>query len=223
MSDSGGKRNLGRGLSALLGAEASAVATSDAAQPRGEGGRAVRTAAVSSLHPSSLQPRRHFDADELKALAASMRESGVLQPLLVRPRAGAGNEYEIVAGERRWRAAQQAGLHEVPVLVREIADREALELALVENVQRQDLNALEEAEGYRRLTEEFGHTQEELAKRVGKSRSHVANLMRRASTSAKPSSLPPRRRRRPRPGAKRRRRRTPTQRHWNAISPDASG
>jgi ParB family chromosome partitioning protein len=150
------------------------VVTAPAVEP----GRGVKTVPVSDLQPSPLQPRRNFDDGELKALAASMKESGVLQPLLVRPRPGEPSGYEIVAGERRWRAAQQAGLHEVPVLVRALGDREALELALVENVQRQDLSALEEAEGYRRLTEEFGHTQEDLARRVGKSRSHVANLMR---------------------------------------------
>ena len=162
------RRGLGMGLSALLGE----------AEPQGpaeQGG--PQRLPIEFLHPSPFQPRRSFAEDELEALAASVREHGVLQPLLVRPgRSGAG--YEIVAGERRWRAAQLAGLHEVPVVVRELGDRETLELALVENLQRSDLAPLEEAQAFQRLIEEFGHTQEALASALGKSRSHVANTLR---------------------------------------------
>jgi ParB family chromosome partitioning protein len=125
-----------------------------------------------------LQPRRHFAEDELESLAESIRARGVMQPLLVRPAAGDPQRYEIVAGERRWRAAQRAGVHELPVVVYALSDREALEVALLENVQRQDLSPIEEADGYRRLIDEFGHTQAELASTLGKSRSHIANLLR---------------------------------------------
>jgi ParB family chromosome partitioning protein len=131
---------------------------------------------IEQLSPSPHQPRRMFDAEELDSLAESMRRHGLLQPLLVRPKADTG--YEIVAGERRWRAAQRAGLDEVPVLIRDLGERETLEIALVENVQRKDLTALEEADGYRRLIDEFGHTQDDIATALGKSRSHVANTVR---------------------------------------------
>jgi ParB family transcriptional regulator, chromosome partitioning protein len=160
------RRSLGRGLSALLGEEAS---------PQQAG---VKTVPVERLHPGRFQPRRHFDEESLSALAQSIAAQGVLQPLLVRRHPSRADEYEILAGERRWRAAQRARLHEVPVIVRDVSDRDALELALVENVQREDLNALEEAEGYQRLIAEFAYTQEALAQRVGKSRSHVANTIR---------------------------------------------
>jgi ParB family chromosome partitioning protein len=165
------------GLSALLGGDDGPDL--QAASDRG-GGRAAapQRVPVEFLRPSPVQPRRHFGEEELEALASSLREHGVLQPLLVRPASRGGAGYEIVAGERRWRAAQRAGLHEVPVVVRELGDREALELALVENVQRADLSPLEEAEAFRRLIDEFGHTQEVLAEAVGKSRSHVANTLR---------------------------------------------
>jgi ParB family chromosome partitioning protein len=153
------------GLSALLGA-------SDLAA---EG---TRTVPIEHLRPSSLQPRRHFGEDELTALAESVRAKGVMQPLLVRRVPAEDDRYEIIAGERRWRAAQMAGCHELPVVVYALSDREALEVALLENVQRQDLTSLEEAEGYRRLLDEFGHTQDELARTLGKSRSHIANLIR---------------------------------------------
>ena len=126
----------------------------------------------------AFQPRHVFDETALEDLTASVAERGVLQPLLVRRAPNGSGIYEIIAGERRWRAAQRAQVHDVPVVVRDMDDREVLEVALVENLQRQDLNALEEAEGYRRLQEEFQHTQEDLAKAVGKSRSHVANTMR---------------------------------------------
>ncbi len=171
MSDETKRRNLGRGLSALLGEDP--IPAETAAENRGP-----TVLPVSSLTPSPFQPRQVFDEAAIDDLAASIRERGVLQPLLVRRAAGMNDIYEIIAGERRWRAAQRAQLHEVPVVVREMGDQEVLEVALVENLQRQDLNALEEAEGYRRLQEEFHHTQEDLAKAVGKSRSHVANTMR---------------------------------------------
>jgi ParB family chromosome partitioning protein len=162
------KRGLGRGLSALLGEAAAPAAPS----------RGQRQLAIGQLEPSPLQPRRHFDRDELEALAESIRANGILQPILVRRHPKKPEMHEIVAGERRWRAAQLAGLHEIPVLLRELSDREVLELALVENLQRHDLSALEEAEGYRRLIEEFDLVQEDLGHRVGKSRAHIANTLR---------------------------------------------
>jgi len=161
------KRSLGRGLSALLG---------EGAEPAPA--RSPRQLPVEKLEPSPLQPRRRFDEDELESLAASIRANGILQPILVRRHPVKPDRHEIVAGERRWRAAQLAGLHEVPVLERALSDREVLEMALVENVQRRDLSALEEAEGYQRLIAEFGRSQEDLAKEIGKSRAHVANTLR---------------------------------------------
>jgi ParB family transcriptional regulator, chromosome partitioning protein len=163
------ERRLGRGLSALFGEEAGAIA---------DPSHTVHHVPVEFLYPSRYQPRRNFDAENLAALVESIRAQGILQPLLVRPHPELPDQYEIVAGERRWRAAQAAQLHEVPVVLRELADREALEIAIVENVQRQDLSPLEEADGYRRLLEEFSHTQEDLARAVGKSRSHIANMLR---------------------------------------------
>jgi ParB family chromosome partitioning protein len=160
---------LGRGLSALLGDAAAAA----------PGAPGLRHLPVASLEPSPFQPRVAMDEAALNELAASVREHGVLQPLLVRPlKGGNGQRWQIIGGERRWRAAQAAGLHEVPALVRELTDREAMAAGLVENLQRQDLNPLEEAEGYQRLTEQFGLTQEALARAVGKSRPHVANTLR---------------------------------------------
>ena len=171
MADEGGKRsNLGRGLSALLGGAPE--------PPRDEGPRVPRALPIEQLHPGRFQPRRHFADEAIEALAQSIRENGILQPLVVRRHPGLAGAWEIVAGERRWRAAQLACLHEVPVVVRELTDRAALEIALVENVQRQDLLPLEEAEGYRRLIEEFAYTQEALAQQLGKSRSHIANMLR---------------------------------------------
>jgi ParB family chromosome partitioning protein len=164
------RRGLGMGLSALLGEGGEALV--DGERP------ATQTVPTAFLSPSPLQPRRRFDPDELEALTLSIREKGVLQPLLVRPAGNGAAGYEIVAGERRWRAAQRAGLHEVPVVVRALSDQESLELALIENIQRTDLSPLEEAQAFRRLIEEFGHTQEELGATVGKSRSHVANTLR---------------------------------------------
>ena len=166
MADS--KRGLGRGLSALLGEGAGQSPAT----------RAQRQLPIGQLEPSPLQPRRHFDAGELEALAESIRANGILQPILVRRHPSKPDIHEIVAGERRWRAAQLAKLHEVPVVVRELANREVLELALVENLQRHDLSALEEAEGYHRLIEEFGLAPEDLGRQVGKSRAHIANTLR---------------------------------------------
>lgn len=163
-------RGLGKGLSALLNdgeVQESANASSDGAQ----------RVAIEDISPNPDQPRRAFSSDELDSLADSIAEKGLLQPVLVRP-APDGTGYQIVAGERRWRAAQRAKLHEIPVLVRDLTDRETLEIAIVENVQRADLNPVEEARAYRQLVERFDHTQDEIARAVGKSRSHVANMMR---------------------------------------------
>jgi ParB family chromosome partitioning protein len=161
---------LGRGLSSLLGEVAQEAPTT------GETRNAnIHLLPVASLEPHPGQPRRHFDDEALDELAASISARGLIQPIVVRPH---GHRYQIVAGERRWRAAQRAQLHEVPVIVREFDDIETLEVAIVENIQRQDLNAIEEAEAYKRLIDEFGHTQEALGKLVHKSRSHVANLLR---------------------------------------------
>jgi len=174
-------RGLGRGLSALMGdVAAPAVPTAPAAAPSAAGAgpaRGLRQLPTASLRPGKFQPRRHFDEAAINGLAESLRSQGMLQPILVRA-LGATDHYEIIAGERRWRAAQAAGLHEVPVILRDLTDGEALEIALVENLQRADLNAVEEAEAYRRLMDEFGHTQEALAQHLGKSRSHVANTLR---------------------------------------------
>jgi len=165
-------RELGRGLSALLGEEA-------AKQPQTlQAGQRGQSLPVEFLAPSPFQPRRIFNEDDITELTASVRERGVLQPILVRPNPARPGYYEIVAGERRWRAAQAARLHEVPVIIRDLSDEGVLEIALVENIQRADLNPLEEASGYQRLIDEFAHTQESLAKVVGKSRSHVANTLR---------------------------------------------
>ena len=170
MTDEPRRRTLGRGLSALI--------ADDGPEAEAQSARGGRTVPIEHLQPGRFQPRRRFDEAELEELAQSIRENGVLQPILVRPVAGAPSSFEIVAGERRWRAAQRARLHEVPVLVREVDDRQALELALVENVQREDLNAIEEAGGYARLIGEFGRTAEVLAKEIGRSRAHVANTLR---------------------------------------------
>lgn len=163
------RSGLGRGLSALIG--------DDMAQEP-VAAKGVRTLPIAFLKPNPNQPRKNFAEAELEDLANSIREKGVLQPILVRPVKGASDTYEIVAGERRWRAAQRAKLHDVPVVVRELGDGEALEVAIVENVQRADLNAIEEAAAYQELIARFGYTQEQIAQEVGKSRSHVANTLR---------------------------------------------
>ena len=142
--------------------------------PQGE----QRMVPIGDISPSVLNPRQSFREEELEELASSIRERGLVQPLIVRPKNGVGPGYEIVAGERRWRASQRAGLHTLPVIVRELADREVLELAIIENVQRADLNAIEEARGYRELTERYSYSQDDLSQIIGKSRSHLANTMR---------------------------------------------
>ena len=174
-------RGLGRGLSALLG-EGEAVdaaremESAEAASSRT--GPGVRTIPIELIEPNPDQPRKTFNEAELAELAESIAEKGLIQPLLVRPLDGATERYQIVAGERRWRAAQKARLHEAACVVRELTDRETLEIAIVENVQRSDLNAVEEARALRQLVETFGHTQEDVARAVGKSRAHVANTLR---------------------------------------------
>lgn len=164
------KRGLGRGLSSLIPETPVGVNT--------DGTASGKSLSIDQLKPSPFQPRRKFSEDELNGLAESIRAKGVMQPLLVRSMSDGSIGYEIIAGERRWRAAQLAGIHELPVIVRELSDRETLEVALLENIQRENLSPLEEAEGYRRLIDEFGHTQQELADGLGKSRSHIANLLR---------------------------------------------
>ncbi len=165
------KSRLGRGLASLIGEPASAAARLPL---EGE----QRTIAIASVKPSALNPRRDFKEEDLEELADSIRSKGLVQPIVVRPSPKTNGEYEIVAGERRWRAAQRAGLHTLPVIVRELEDRDVLELAIIENVQRQDLNAIEEASGYRELIERFDYSQEQLSEIIGKSRSHVANTLR---------------------------------------------
>lgn len=168
---------LGRGLSALFG-------DTDASYRPGAAANAVEKTATPEtiplawIRPGAFQPRRRFQESAIDELAESIRHRGVIQPLLVRPLPGEQNAYEIIAGERRWRAAARAGIHDIPVLVRTMSDKEAMEVGLIENVQRQDLSPLEEAEGYKRLLEEFSHTQEGLARIVGKSRPHITNLLR---------------------------------------------
>ena len=170
------KKGLGRGLSALMAdvteAESKAVET-DAPSRRGE-----ITVAIEKIAPNPDQPRHQFDEEQLQDLARSIKEKGVIQPLIVRQSPEDDSQYQIVAGERRWRAAQLAQLHELPVLVRSFDDTEVLEIAIIENIQRADLNPVEEALGYRQLMDRFGHTQEKMAEALGKSRSHIANLMR---------------------------------------------
>jgi ParB family transcriptional regulator, chromosome partitioning protein len=173
MADSPTRNRLGRGLAALIG-----DVDSPAAEPAGDHARGQRRLPVAFLRPNPRNPRKSFGAADLDELTASVREKGVVQPILVRPVEGAVDSYEIVAGERRWRAAQKAGLHDVPVVVHELSDKEALELAIVENVQRQDLNALEEAIGYQQLIEGYGYSQSALADVIGKSRPHIANTLR---------------------------------------------
>ena len=166
----GFSKGLGRGLSALLAEDPDDQLALDRMRP-------AQVVPVENLVANRYQPRQRFDRDELQALTESVKVNGILMPILVR-RLGDGKNYEIVAGERRWRAAQEAQLYEVPVVVKELDDKQALEMALVENIQRQDLTPLEEAEGYRRLMKDFGHTQEDVAQVSGKSRSHVANMLR---------------------------------------------
>ena len=171
MSDEPKTRGLGRGLSALLGDEDGDYAALEQL-------RASKDVPIEFLQPNPNQPRRRFTDEALASLVDSVREHGILQPILVRRLPDRDNRYEIVAGERRWRAAQAAKLHQVPVMIRDVQDAALIEVALVENIQREDLTPIEEAEGYRSLMDEFGHTQERLAQVVGKSRSHIANSIR---------------------------------------------
>ena len=168
------KKGLGRGLDALLG-----EARADYGAVTGETPVAPdRTVPIENLYPGRMQPRRGFDEEALAQLAESIKRHGLLQPLLVRPRDEPPESFEIVAGERRWRAAQRAQIHTVPVIIQPLDDSQALEIGLIENLQRQDLSAVEEAAGYRRLLDEFGYAQGDLASAIGKSRSHVANSLR---------------------------------------------
>ena len=171
MADDAGRSRLGRGLAALIGDVGDEVGAVERA-------RGQRLAPVEFLRPNARNPRKSFDEAELDDLAQSIRKRGIIQPILVRNMPGLLDVFEIIAGERRWRAAQRAGLHEVPVILVEANDKDALEIAIVENVQRADLNALEEAAGYEQLMGEFGYTQLDLSKVIGKSRSHVANTLR---------------------------------------------
>ncbi|MDQ2079344.1 ParB/RepB/Spo0J family partition protein [Xanthobacteraceae bacterium Astr-EGSB] len=166
------RSRLGRGLASLIGD----MGAEAGAQP--ERGRGARKAPVEHLRPNARNPRSQFSETELDDLANSIRERGIIQPIVVRTVRGLSDAYEIIAGERRWRAAQRAGLHDVPIVVHEASDAEALELAIVENVQRADLDPIEEANGYSRLMAEFSYTQDDVAKIVGKSRPHVANTLR---------------------------------------------
>ena len=175
-------RRLGRGLAALLGALSNAPPAAEA--PRGQ-----RKTPIELLRANPRNPRKNFDDAEIEDLANSIRERGVIQPILVRTLSAAGEGYEIVAGERRWRAAQRAGLHEVPIIVIEASDKDALDIAIIENVQRSDLNAIEEATGYAQLMEEHGYSQAEVAHIIGKSRSHVANTLRLLNLPARAREL----------------------------------
>jgi ParB family chromosome partitioning protein len=170
MAEDASRRRLGRGLAALIGETGGDVAAPDR--------RALRRLPIAMLRPNPRNPRKAFDDAELADLAASIRERGVVQAILVRPAPAGGEGYEIIAGERRWRAAQRAGLHEVPIVVHDVSDREALELAIIENVQRADLNPLEEATGYQQLIDQHGYSQGQLGDVIGKSRSHIANTLR---------------------------------------------
>ena len=177
----GKPRGLGRGLSSLLGdAGVAAGNAGGAASGTGEASAlsGLTELPIEWINSGPWQPRRRFDTDSLAELAESIRSKGLVQPVLVRPRAGTANRYELIAGERRWRAAQMAQLHNIPAIIRDLGDEEAYELALIENIQRADLSAIEEAEGYRQLIDSFGYTQEQLSEIIGKSRSHIANLMR---------------------------------------------
>jgi ParB family transcriptional regulator, chromosome partitioning protein len=171
MAEEAAKSRLGRGLAALIGD----VGDENAALERT---RSARRVPIEFLRPNPRNPRRIFTDSDLDELAASVRERGIIQPILVRTLRGQADAYEIIAGERRWRAAQRANMHEVPVVLLEVGDREALELAIIENVQRTDLDPLEEAAGYQALADEFGYSQDDIARIVGKSRPHVSNTVR---------------------------------------------
>ena len=170
------KSRLGRGLASLIGEPVQLGSGGGGMRLPAEGEQ--RVVSIDQLKPGKLNPRKDFREDELSELAESIRQKGIVQPIIVRLDTASGSGYEIVAGERRWRASQRAGLHQVPVIVRDLGDQEVLELAIIENVQRADLNAIEEAGGYRDLIERFGYTQDKLSEVIGKSRSHLANTLR---------------------------------------------
>ncbi len=165
-------KQLGRGLAALMGENAATD------MQELDKTNSYKLVPVEHLNPGKYQPRRTIDLEHIEELASSIRDKGIIQPIVVRIHPTKETKYEIIAGERRWRAAQRAELHEVPIIIKNFTDQEALEVGLIENLQRQDLSPLEEAEGYQRLMEEFGHTQEVMANNIGKSRSHVANMVR---------------------------------------------
>jgi ParB family chromosome partitioning protein len=180
-----GKSRLGRGLAALIGdvSEETKKTTTQS------GGRTQRRAPVEFLRPNPRNPRRDFSEADLDELAASLREKGIIQPIVVRPVRGSADKFEIIAGERRWRAAQRAGLHDVPIVAVDVTEDEALQLAIIENVQRTDLNAIEEASGYQALINDFRHSHDEIAKTVGKSRVHITNTLRLLKLPEKVQSL----------------------------------
>lgn len=171
------RRGLGRGLSALM-ADVNLTTDQPADVSSAQSAAAERRVPIEAVRPNPDQPRRRFREEDLQSLADSIREKGVLQPLIVRTDPEDSSLFQIVAGERRWRASQMAQQHDIPVLLRELSDTESLEIAIIENIQRADLNPVEEAQGYRQLMERFGHTQEKLAQALGKSRSHIANMLR---------------------------------------------
>ena len=173
MATDGPSSRLGRGLASLIGDAADTDASTKPERTQG-----ARRVPIEFMRPNPRNPRRNFPEAELEELATSIKERGVIQPILVRAVRGSSEHYEIIAGERRWRAAQRAGVHDIPVLVIEASDSQALEIAIIENVQRAGLNALEEAAGYQSLVDEFAYSQDDVAKTVGKSRSHVANTLR---------------------------------------------
>jgi ParB family transcriptional regulator, chromosome partitioning protein len=171
MTDESGRRRLGRGLAALIGDAGNEFEVVERV-------RGTRKVAIDLIRANPKNPRRIFKEEELDELSASIRQHGMIQPVVVRPAADRPGGYDLIAGERRWRAAQKAGVHEIPVVIHEVSDKEAMEIAIIENVQRQDLNPLEEAYGYEQLISEFEYTQNDLASIIGKSRSHVANTLR---------------------------------------------
>ena len=171
VGDESGRRRLGRGLAALIGDAGSEFEVVERV-------RGIRKVAIDLIKANPRNPRRLFKEEDLEELAGSIRQHGMIQPVVVRPAPNNGSGYELIAGERRWRAAQKAGQHEIPVVIQDVTDREAMEIAIIENVQRQDLNPLEEAMGYDQLIQEFEYTQNDLAAVIGKSRSHVANTLR---------------------------------------------
>jgi ParB family chromosome partitioning protein len=183
-----GKSRLGRGLAALIG-DVSEETKKAAAAPQSGGGRTQRRAPVEFLRPNPRNPRRDFSEADLDDLAASLREKGIIQPIVVRPVRGSNDKFEIIAGERRWRAAQRAGLHDVPIVAVDVTEDEALQLAIIENVQRTDLNAIEEASVYQALINDFRHSHDDIAKTVGKSRVHITNTLRLLRLPEKVQSL----------------------------------